>query len=44
MVTDTYKVQMRAQAKVQANAPTVVNVQPVAQKTTPEIVKNTNQN
>ena len=39
MVTDTYKVQMRAQAKAQANAPTVVNAQPVAQKTTPEIVK-----
>ena len=39
MVADTYKVQMRAQAKAQANAPTVVNAQPVAQKTTPEIVK-----
>ena len=39
MVTDTYKVQMRAQAKAQANSPTVVNAQPVAQKTTPEIVK-----
>ena len=39
MVTDTYKVQMRAQGKAQANAPTVVNAQPVAQKTTPEIVK-----
>ena len=39
MVTDTYKVQMRAQAKAQTNAPTVVDAQPVAQKTTPEIVK-----
>ena len=39
MVTDTYKVQMRAQAKAQANAPMVVSVQPVAQKTTPNIVK-----
>ena len=39
MVTDTYKVQMRAQAKAQANAPTVVNAQPVAQKVTPKIVK-----
>ena len=28
MVTDTYKVQMRAEAKAQANAPTVVNAQP----------------
>ena len=39
MVTDTYKVQMRVQAKAQTNAPTVVNAQPVAQKATPEIVK-----
>ena len=39
MVTGTYKVQMRAQAKAQANAPRVVNAQPLAQKTTPEIVK-----
>ena len=39
MVTDTYKVQMKAQAKAQTNAPTVVNAQPVVQKTTPEIVK-----
>ena len=30
IVSDTYKVQMRAQAKAQANAPTVVNTQPVA--------------
>ena len=39
MVTDAYKVQMRAQAKAQVNAPTVVNAQPVAQKTTPKIIK-----
>ena len=39
MVTDTYKVQTRAQAKAQANAPTVVNAQPVAQKATPKIIK-----
>ena len=39
MVTDTYKVQKRAQAKTQANASTVVNIQPVAQKTAPRIVK-----
>ena len=30
---------MRAQAKVQANSPTVVNTQPVAQKAAPKIVK-----
>ena len=39
MVTDTYKVQTRAQAKAQTNASTVVNTQAVAQKTTPKIVK-----
>ena len=39
MVTDTYKVQTRAQAKAQANAPKVVNAQPVAPNTTPKIVK-----
>ena len=39
MVTDTYKVHTRAQAKAQANAPTVVNTQPVAQKTAPKITK-----
>ena len=38
MVSDTYKVQTRAQAKAQANAPTVVNTPPVAQKTAPKIV------
>ena len=37
IVSDTYKVQTRAQAKAQANAPTVVNAQPVAQKATPKI-------
>ena len=31
IVSDTYKLQMRAQAKAQANAPTVVNTQPVGQ-------------
>ena len=35
MVTDTYKVQTRAQAKAQANAPTVVGTKPVAQKAAP---------
>ena len=38
MVTDTYKVQTRAQAKAQTNTPTVVSAQPVAQKTTPKTV------
>ena len=33
--TDTYKVQMRAQAKAQANDPTAVDTQPLAQKVTP---------
>ena len=39
MVTDTYKVQTRAQAKSQTNAPTVLDTQPVTQKATPKIVK-----
>ena len=39
MVTDTYKVQTRVQAKAQTSAPTVVNAQPVAQRATPKIVK-----
>ena len=39
IVSDTYKVQTRAQAKAQTNTPTVVNTQPVAQKATPKIVK-----
>ena len=43
MVTDTYKVQMRVQAKAQINAPREVNTQPVAQKATPEIVKMRNE-
>ena len=43
MVTDTCKVQMRAQAKAKTNTPTVVNVQPVAQKATPETVEMPNE-
>ena len=39
IVSDTYKVQTRAQAKGQANGPTVVNTQPVVQRATPKIVK-----
>ena len=39
IVTDTYKVQTRAQSKAQANAPTVVNAQPVAQKLIPKSLK-----
>ena len=39
IVSDTYKVQMRVQAKAQANAPTVVKTQPIAQKATPKIVR-----
>ena len=39
MVMDTYNVQMTAQAKAQANGPTVVDTQPVAQKATPIIDK-----
>ena len=39
IVSDTYKVQTRAQAKAQANAPIVVNTQLVAQKAAPKIVK-----
>ena len=35
MVMDTYNVQMRVQAKVQANTPTAVDTQPIAQKVTP---------
>ena len=37
LTTDTYNVQMRAQAKAQANAPTVPNAQPKMQKVTPEV-------
>ena len=39
IVSDTYKVQTRAQTMVQANAPAVVNTQAVAQKAAPKIVK-----
>ena len=39
MVTDAYKVQMRAQAKSKANAPTTVNAPPIAQKATTETIK-----
>ena len=39
IVSDTYKVQIRAQAKAQTNVPAVVDTQPVAQKATPKIVK-----
>ena len=39
MITDTYNVEMRAQAKAQANAPTVLDAKPVMQKATPKIVK-----
>ena len=35
MVTDTYNVQTRAQAKAQASAPTAVDTQAIAQKVTP---------
>ena len=35
LVTDTYNVQTRAQAKAQANAPTAVDTQPKTQKITP---------
>ena len=39
MTTDTYNMQMRAQAKAQANAPTILNTQPKMQKVTPEVAK-----
>ena len=39
IVSDTYKVQTRTQAKAQANAPTVVKNQSVAWKAAPKIVK-----
>ena len=39
IVSDTYKVQTRAQAKAQTNTLTVVNTHPVAQKATLKIVK-----
>ena len=39
MITDTYNVETRAQAKAQANAPTVLDTQPVMQKVTPKVAK-----
>ena len=39
MVTDTYNVQMRPQAKAQANASTAVDTQPITQKITPNSEK-----
>ena len=39
IISDTYMVQTRSQAKAEANAPTVPNTQPVAQKATPKIAK-----
>ena len=39
MIMDAYRVQMRAQAKSQANAPTTVNAPPIAQKATTETIK-----
>ena len=39
MMTDTYNVQTRAQAKAQANAPTVLDTQPTMQKVIPEVAK-----
>ena len=42
MVMDTYKVQTRGQAKAQANAPTAVDTQPIAQKATPKMKEKNN--
>ena len=39
MTTDTYNVQIRVQAKAQANAPTILNTQPKGQKVTPKVAK-----
>ena len=39
IVSDTYKVQMRAQAKAKTNDPITVNTQPVAWKAIPKVVK-----
>ena len=39
MITDTYNVQTRAQAKAQANVPPVLDAQPIMQKITPEVAK-----
>ena len=39
LTTDTYNVQTRAQAKVQASTPTMPNAQPEKQKATPEVTR-----
>ena len=39
LTTDTYNVQTRAQAKAQANTPTMPNAQPKKQKVTPEVTR-----
>ena len=39
IISDTYMVQTRAQAKAQANTPAVPNTEPVMQKATPKIAK-----
>ena len=39
MTTDTYNVQMRAKAKAQANAPTILDTQPKLQEVTPEVAR-----
>ena len=39
IISDTYMVQTRAQAKVQTDAPAVSSTQPVAEKATPKIAK-----
>ena len=37
MIMDTYKVQVRAEAKAQANTSTAMDTQPIAQKATPKV-------
>ena len=39
LTTDIYNVQTRAQAKAQANAPTILDTQPRMQKVTPEVTR-----
>ena len=39
IVSDTYKVQTRAQAKAQTDAPIMSSTQPVARKATPKVAK-----
>ena len=39
LTTDTYNVQMRAQAKAQAKAPTMLDAQPKMQKVTPKVAR-----